>query len=90
MSSRTCRCRGDCGSGRCIGHILWGKPCGARDGSHHLVDGSRVSIERNLCHLCRAAVARTRHNQQQRADRITSGDGQTSSLFSLLAHGGFS
>ncbi len=90
MSTRTCRCRGECGSGRCLANLTGGQPCGARRGTFHLVDGSPVRIHRGRCLFCGAAADRARHRRQQRHDRITTGDGQTNSMFGLLAHGGFS
>ncbi len=90
MSTRTCRCRGECGSGRCLGHLSGGAPCAARDDTFHLIDGSPVRIRNGLCLFCRSTRKRTRHHRQKRHERITATDGQTRSLFSLLAEGGFS
>ncbi|GAB2763263.1 hypothetical protein GCM10027174_44940 [Salinifilum aidingensis] len=88
--SATCRCRGECGSGRCLGTLTGGRPCGARSGTFHLVDGRPVRIYQGRCYYCHAALGRTRHRRQLREDRITTGDGQTNSMFALLARGGFS
>lgn len=89
MSTKTCRCRGECGSGRCLANLT-DVPCGARSGTFHLVDGSRVRIRQGRCYYCHAALGRTRYRRQQREDRITTGDGRTDSLFALLAQGGYS
>lgn len=89
MSTKACRCRGECGSGRCLANLT-GVACNARRGTFHLLDGSRVRLHQGRCYYCHAALGRTRHRRQLRADRITAGDGQTGSLFALLASGGFS
>ncbi len=89
MSTRTCRCRGECGSGRCLANLT-GLACGARSGTFHLLDGSCVRIHQGRCYYCHAALGRTRQRRQQREERITSGDGQTNSMFALLAQVGYS
>ncbi|MHA6801777.1 hypothetical protein [Bounagaea algeriensis] len=91
MSATMCRCRGECGSGRCLANLT-GLACGARSGTFHLVDGRPVRIYQGRCYYCHAALGRTRQRRQQRHDRITATDtdGQTDSLFSLAAQGGFS
>lgn len=89
MSSAICQCRGACGAGRCLSRVPGRGQCGVRSGTPHPVDGVRTDIHHRMCHRCRAAAKRTEHHRQQREEHITATDGQTTSMFSLIAGGGF-
>lgn len=88
---RTCHCTGECGSKLCLGRLTWGQRCGSSQGTPHLIDGAPTKIHGDgRCHLCYAANNRKQHRHRRRHEAILTGDGQTNSLFRLLAGGGFS
>lgn len=87
MSVRRCSCTGGCGSRWCLGWICWGKPCGLRSGQPHPANGHHQQVRRGKCSLCRQAESDRRAREARLVELLTSSDGHTDSLFSLVAGG---